>query len=188
MGQAHSPGLSVLCRRPAVAARGPASQHDPKLVVAPSEEMGSGLQCLSQCWAFLAKAARWGGLAGAGVLVGWFGQTPAGRGTQGAPEPTILGHLLQLPDAGVVFIAASGQRAGSSQQEPRRRQPLRSSRPPSPFSLTPSPHSCGVSRCHHAASPGPGGDQVPPSAWQAPLPSLVWPGLCLSPRPPWASH
>lgn len=85
------------------------------------------------------RPPSWGGGGGAGrhggARSGRLGLTPAGRGTQGAPEPTILGHLLQLPDAGLVFIAASGQRGGSSQQEPRRRQPL--TRPTLAGALTP---------------------------------------------------
>lgn len=43
------------------------------------------------------------------VLVGLLHLTLAGRGTREAPEPTILGHLLHHPAAGVVFIAASSR-------------------------------------------------------------------------------
>lgn len=42
---------------------------------------------------------------------------------------------------------------------------------------------CGEGRCSHPASPSPRGEQVPLSAWQAPLPQAVWPGPCVSPVP-----
>lgn len=42
---------------------------------------------------------------------------------------------------------------------------------------------CGEGRRSHPASPSPGGEQVPLSAWPVPLPQAVWPGPSLSPPP-----
>lgn len=67
-----------------------------------------------------------GGRAGCkDVLVRQACSNTGREGHPEGPEPTILGHLLQHPAIGVVFIAASGHRGWSRQQELWQRQPPR---------------------------------------------------------------
>lgn len=121
--------------------------------------------------------------------------TLARRGTQKAPEPTILGQTLSATSRGRSGIYSSQRppRVQKSAGAVAQAVPLRSPGPH--WLLHTSPHSraclgpavsgwaCGEGGHSHPTSPSPGGEQVPLSAWPAPLPQVVWPGPSLSPPP-----
>lgn len=156
------------------------------------EDSGFGsCSCHPQCWGLPAQGpARWRWARRPQRCAG-----QAGRGTQKAPEPTILGQTPPATsrDRSGIYSRQRPPRVEKSSGAMAQAVPLRS---PSPHWLPhTTPHSrgclgpavkgwaCGEGRCSHPASPRPRGEQVPLSAWQAPLPQAVWPGPCLSPPP-----